>query len=46
MKNLSNGRKIDFLKWYIEEEVNVEQPTGYTTKWHENKVLKLNKAKA
>ena len=36
--------KSAFLNGFLEEEVYIEQPTGYEVKGHENKVLKLNKA--
>ncbi|KAA0026211.1 reverse transcriptase [Cucumis melo var. makuwa] len=36
--------KLAFLKGYLEEEVYLEQPPGYSVKSQEDKVLKLKKA--
>jgi hypothetical protein len=35
--------KLAFLNGFLEKEVCIEQPMGYDVKWHEDKVLKLNK---
>lgn len=36
--------KSSFLNGYLEEEIYVEQPTGYVVKGKEDKVLRLKKA--
>lgn len=36
--------KSSFLNGYLEEEIYVEQPTGYVVKGQEDKVLRLKKA--
>ena len=36
--------KSAFLNGYLEEEVYVEQPSGFVIKSHEDKVLSLKKA--
>ncbi|KAL0459390.1 UNVERIFIED_CONTAM: Retrovirus-related Pol polyprotein from transposon RE1 [Sesamum latifolium] len=41
---MSNGRKVAFLNGYIDEEIYVEQPQGFASKGHEEKVLRLKKA--
>ena len=44
MEDFSNGCKVCFLEWILEEEVYIEQPLGYMVKGHKDKVLRLKKA--